>query len=300
MTLYKFKTFRTSYYFPSFTKEREILYSLYTPYGGNVIVKLLWWAFKHVAPLRWLMKCGNPDAEFPYNKIMALCPKGSTMSYNMGTPGEEQKISMLGLTAEGERFFAKYSTKPKAQELSKNEIKVLTALQGDGITPKLYKSSILDDAVFFMTSCVSGKNPTSTKLNSSIIELLITLSQYHLSSSQNQNELKTCLSHGDFTPWNIIIENGKYQLIDWEMAEERPIGYDLFTYICHVAILLTPNISLKEVIDSHIESIESYYQLHNIVDWLPYLHDFAQKRVVYDESKGDFNKANKFKELISL
>lgn len=276
MTLYKFKTFRTSYYFPAYSKKYEILYSLYAPLGRRIISKWAWWAFKHVKPFRWLMYCKNPDREFPYSKIMALCPKECVVSFNMGTPGEEQKISMLGLDADGNRFFAKYSVSRVARQLSVNEIQVLKTLGGQGISPELFKSHVSDEAIFFTTSCVDGKNPTDKTLNSDVWGLLKMLSEHHLPTDRNFNGLKTCLSHGDFTPWNMMVENGKYRLIDWEMAAERPLGFDIFTYTLRQEIL-TLEKSASEIVEAHKAEYDRYFATFGIESWTPYLIWYAKE-----------------------
>lgn len=299
MTLYKFKTFRTSYYFPAYSKEYEILYSLYTPFGKRTLAKWVWWAFKHVAPFRWLWRCTNPDAEFPYSKIMTLCPKGSIMSFNLGTPGEEQKISMLGLEINGNRFFAKYSVLPVARQLSENEIRVLTELKNTGLSPILHNSYVSEEAVFFMTSCVDGKNPLDQTLNKNVWELLNMLSKHHLPTDQDFGGLQTCLSHGDFTPWNMIVKNGKYSLIDWEMAEEFPVGYDILTYITQLPLLFEPNKSLHIVIEENTKNLSRYFNALNITDWRPYITAFAKKRYQQKIDRGQLFEAEKFKEIIS-
>lgn len=222
------------------------------------------------------MRCGNPDAEFPYNKIMALCPKGSTMSFNMGTPSEEQKISMLGLDANGSRFFAKYSVLPVARQLSENEIQVLSALKGMGISPELYSSSVTDEAIFFTTSCVDGKNPNDKTLNKDVWWLLDMLSKHHLPTDRDFGDLQTCLSHGDFTPWNMMVEKGKYRLIDWEMAAERPLGFDIFTYSLRQE-MLTLNKSASDIVENHREEFDAYFAKFGITDWSSYLKWYANE-----------------------
>ena len=94
MKLYRFKTFRTSYFFPQLDDSRSFLYQLYTPYGS--LSKVYWWLFRHFFIVRWLNKFSNVDIVFQYTKILKLLPIGSIVSFNLGTSGEEQKISMLG------------------------------------------------------------------------------------------------------------------------------------------------------------------------------------------------------------
>lgn len=45
--------------------------------------------------------------------------------------------------------------------------------------------------------------------------------------------------HGDFTPWNILDENGKLFVFDWEYAEENALpGWDLFHFIVQTSVLI--------------------------------------------------------------
>lgn len=278
MTLYKFKTFRTSYYFPDFSKRNEILYSLYAPLGRRKIAKWVWWAFKYVPPFRWMFKCSNPNEEFPYDKIVSLCPNDSVISFNMGTPGEEQKISMLGIDPHGKRFFAKYSQKCVAQELSRNEIDVLKNLQELGVAPELLDSTIDNEFVFFRTTCVEGKNPTDKSLNKEVWGLLNMLRELHLPTNCEFDGLRTCLSHGDFTSWNMIVKEGEYKLIDWEMAAERPLGYDIFTFTLRQE-MLTSKLSPKEIVETHKEDYSQYFIHYEITDYTPYLQWYAKELV---------------------
>lgn len=276
MNLYRFKTFRTSYYFPTYTKKKEILYSLYTPFGRGKLSKWAWWMFKHIAPCRWMMKCSHPNEEFPYDQIKSMCPENSELSFNMGTPGDEQKISVLGIDSEGNYFFAKYSQKEKARELSRNEIYVLNSLKELNITPKLLEHIDNDEFVFFRTTCVNGKNPTDKSLNQDVWSLLKTLDQYHLPTHREFNGLKSCLSHGDFTPWNMIVEEGKYRLIDWEMAEERPLGFDVFTFTLVQEMLLN-QLSPKVIVKKYADDYSKYFASWNILDYTPYLQWYAKE-----------------------
>ncbi len=276
MNLYKFKTFRTSYYFPSFSKGREILYSLYAPLGRRKLAKWVWWAFKYIPPFRWMMKCSNPNAEFPYDKIVSLCPHDSVVSFNMGTPGDEQKISMLGIDSQGNRFFAKFSQKINAQMLSRNEIEVLKNLQGLNLAPNLLDYILDDEFVFFRTTCVNGKNPTDKTLNQDVWGLLYMLADHHLPASRDFKGLKTSLSHGDFTPWNMIVQDGEYKLIDWEMAAERPLGYDIFTFTLRQE-MLTTTLAPLEIVNNHKEEYSKYFHNYDIVDYGPYLQWYAKE-----------------------
>lgn len=276
MNLYQFKTFRTSYLFPRLDDSRSFLYQLYTPYG--TMSKVYWWLFRNVFIVRWINKVSLIDTAFPYTKIMGLVPKGCVVSFNMGTPGDEQKISMLGEDYGGNRFFAKYSQKPRAIELSKNEIDILGDLDGTGLVPELYDYQIGEDFCFFRTSYIEGKNNSSLQLNESIVDLAIKISKTHLHQDNDNDRLMTGLSHGDFTPWNMLIQEGQIRMIDWEMANERTLGYDLFTFLFQVRRLFATRKTKDEVVYENQVYLNRYFSSFGIRDWSPYLDSFMNER----------------------
>lgn len=296
MILYQFKTFRTSYFFPSPKKEYKFLYNLYTPYGGK-LSKFYWWLFRHCYLVRSVNRVNIDNANSPIARIIHFCPKGCVMSFNMGTPGPEQKISCLGIGADKKRFFAKYSEKEGAKTLSRNEIRVLSLLKGSGLTPELYDYHEDKEYIFFRTSCVSGHNPVCIQLNNDLIALAININKIQLNDNQS-NGLLSGLSHGDFTPWNVLIDSGTYRMIDWEMADIRELGYDVFTYITHVNALINQGNSLNQAIKDNKDYIDYYFKEFGVLDWQPYLKAFVQRRINYEIAKGNTEHAKKFEELI--
>lgn len=45
-------------------------------------------------------------------------------------------------------------------------------------------------------------------------------------------ELNACLSHGDFTPWNTFMANGRLYVFDWEYSEQAyPVGHDIIHFV---------------------------------------------------------------------
>lgn len=294
MNLYRFKTFRTAYYFPDIFKGGEYLYGLYTPFG-NKLAKMYWWAFRHLRIVRSLNKVDLKNLDFPYERIVGLCPLGSLLSFNMGTPGPEQKISMLGLSADGNRFFAKYSTNPAAIKLSRNEICVLKSLSGLNIAPELLSSNEAEDYVFFSTTCADGTNPENLSLNEDIVDLAISINRIN----HKDGSIQTGLSHGDFTPWNLLVDaSGSYHIIDWEMAKERCLGYDIFTYIIHVATLMMPNEPLLEIINANKKLIKRYFDAFKINDWESYLEQYVAERNSYEKSKGNYEYVSKLEAIL--
>ena len=275
MTLYLFKTFRTSYFFPRMTKDLEYMYGLYPTYGG-ALSRIYWWLFRRCALVRMLSACDGEKAGFPYARIVGLEGKGSLMAFNLGTPGSEQKISILGYDREKkEPFFAKYSEKPGAMALTKNEVATLQILNGTMLAPELLEVKEQEGGIWMRTSFVQGEHPATKVLTEEVVELAVSLSRHHLTEqSTDANGLSLSLSHGDFCPWNMLVDAGRLQLIDWEMAADRPLGYDLFKYVCQCARLFTPDKDYHLAIEENREMISRYFSAFGIADWRAYEDDF--------------------------
>lgn len=290
MKLYRFKTFRTSYFFPRMRKELEYMYDLYPTYGGK-LSRIYWWLFRHCSIVRALNACEGKNAGFPYQKIIELEGKGSLMAFNLGTPGPEQKISILGFDEERkEPFFAKYSEKPDAIKLTRNEVATYQVLNNTNLAPELFEVKELEDCIWMRTSFVQGKHLSSMALTKEIVDLAIKLSKYHLSDKvANEEGLMLSLSHGDFCPWNMLANDDKLQLIDWEMAADRPLGYDIFKYVCQVSLLFTPEKSLIHTIKENQALINSYFSQCGIEDWDAYRDEFLKEFAVYFDRKISHN-----------
>ena len=245
-----------------------------------------------------LTSVNEENLDFPYRQIKILTGGNTKLAFNMGSPGVEQKISMLGWNEEKHlRFFAKFSQKPAARALTRNEIKVYKVLGGTGLTPRLLSSKNSDDYDFIMTEYVEGKRPEDRFMNDKVLELAIKLSDFHLSDVGHGNDLRTCLSHGDFCPWNILVNGDQWNLIDWEVAAERPLGFDLFTYICQVAALFDPEKPLSQAIAENRSYIDRYFGALSAGDWTKYLVSFVEEKVNYEASKGNDDLLKKYKEL---
>lgn len=288
MRYFRFKTFTTSYYFPNLTKDKEYMYGLYSAYGGR-LSKTYWSLFRKFSFIRMLTSVDEKKLPFPYSVIKKCLGNDSLLSFNMGSPGVEQKISILGYDNDSKSpFFAKFSQKPDAKILTKNEINVYNLLKDSGLTPKLLSNIITDQYVCLKAEYVEGKRPESREVSSEIVQLCLKLKDYHIGNNSITKEGLVCsLSHGDFCPWNILADNGKMRLIDWELAKERPLGFDLFTYICQVSILFEPEKDLLHVIDSKVNFIKEYFKVCSIDDYLPYLKAFAKEKAEYELGKGN-------------
>lgn len=216
----------------------------------------------------------------------------------MGTPGPEQKISILGIDAEGNRFFAKYSDNPKAMALTRNEWRILNDQKGTGLAPSVFDWKEDDNFCFLRTSYVEGTTFKHLKLGKDVVDLAVKVSQRHVFNNKPLKvKLQTSLSHGDFTPWNMLVKNDKIRLIDWEMADERELGYDLFTFITQINMLFTPEKPANYAISENKESLDLYFKSFGITDWRPYLVAFSERRMKYAKDKDDKLLADRMQQL---
>lgn len=297
MKYYRFKTFTTSYYFPDIDSSKAYMYGLYSPYGGR-LSRIYWRLFTQYKCVRMLTSVEEENLDFPYRQIKELTGENAELAFNMGSPGVEQKISMLGWDGVRQMpFFAKFSQKPAARALTKNEITVYRVLDGTGLTPRLLNSHNAEDFDFIMTEYVKGRRPDDRFMNEKVMQLATKLSEYHLEEQCHDGELVTCLSHGDFCPWNILVNKEQWNLIDWEVAAERPLGFDLFTYICQVAALFEPDKPLATAIEENKRYIDGYFTRLSVSNWSDYLKWFVSEKVRYESSKGKSELLRKYQEL---
>lgn len=300
MKFYRFKTFTTSYYFPALTRQQRYMYGLYSTYGGW-LSRMYWTLFRKCGLIRRFTTVNEKRLPFPYYTIRKADGTNSLMSFNMGSPGVEQKISILGYDNDTQKpFFAKFSQKPAARILTENEIRVYRALNGTMLTPKLLECSHGDDYDYLKAEYISGTRPKTFNLTDDIVELCIVLAKYHLTEKRkNSYGLIMCLSHGDFCPWNILVSDAGLRLIDWELADDRPLGFDLFTYICQVSALFKPERAILQSINDTDRIIKRYFAIFGITDYQPYLRAFAIEKTEYERSKNNSRLLTKYKELLS-
>ncbi len=296
---YRFKTFTTSYYFPGLNKDLQFMYGLYSPYGG-FLSRLYWWLFRKNCIVRCLTYVKESKLPFPYDEIKQADGTDCLMAFNMGSPGVEQKISILGYdNTTGQPFFSKFSQKPAAMKLTENEIMVYQLLAETRLTPQLLGAKICEAYAYLKAEYVHGMRLKCRDLTDAIVGLCISLAAYHLDENKECDGLLHSLSHGDFCPWNMLCHEGKIRLIDWELADERPLGYDLFTYICNASALFEPETPLIAQINRNIKYINSYFSNLGIEDCNPYLHSFAKSKYEYEASKGNFKLTESYRQLLN-
>lgn len=285
MKYFRFKTFRTSYYFPDTGAHSKYLYDIYHPYG-SALVKLYWKMFISLRWVRFLSTVNEKDLDFPYCSIKRLCPPDAIISFNLGTPGDEQKISMLGYIPEkNQSFFAKYSVKEKAKALSRNEIHVLKQLEKTNLSPILLSEYDNGKEVFFSTTRVCGKPYSTFNMKKGLLDILISLGEINKKKNPTDG-LITSLSHGDFCPWNMLQDGNDIKLIDWEMATNRPLGYDLYMFIIHSRLVMGANeAEIIKSLQDNANIIKKYFNAFGITSTRNYLMAYLDIRLKEEHEK---------------
>lgn len=109
-----------------------------------------------------------------------------------------------------------------------------------------------------------------------------------------EDSVVTGLAHGDFTPWNCFVKDGRLALIDWEMAhDDQPLLFDAFHFMYQQAALVahcsysqlqtTIRQSLnhplaQQLIEQHGISVRLHHRLYLLFTITYYLHRYAQQR----------------------
>jgi thiamine kinase-like enzyme len=154
--------------------------------------------------------------------------------------------------------------------------------------PKVLDFYSDDCQVLLKTSVLDGKRLNNKPIDKSTIDQLILLSEQKVNYSKTtSSNLRTCFSHGDFCPWNMMTNNGVVLLFDWEMAGFYTLGYDLFTYIFQTRFLLNPKTPVKNIVVENIKAIDYYFSHFKISDWKPYLRAFIDHKISLEKLKGD-------------
>lgn len=302
MTYYRFKTFVTSYFFPKITNDTRFMFFLYGNYGG-FLASLYWMMFCHCSLFRKLHKVDSKSID-SFDTISSLLGKDSIFAINYGTPNQEQKKSIIGLNMSSrEKFFAKYATKEAAKQLCRNEASIYQLLAGTGLVPRLYDYHDTNDYVLIKCEFIEGIHLKGNVEVSSLLPILHELNKYHYPNPDTDSSkygLKTSFAHGDFCQWNMIKKrSGEISLIDWELSQERPLGFDLFTFIFLNTFGQDHSVKVEQVLDDNIQIIELFFRHYNISDWIPYLYAFIKIKTDWLVKNNDHYYCSKLSVLLN-
>lgn len=136
-------------------------------------------------------------------------------------------------------------------------------------------------------------NQISIKQDERLPKGLIKKLKLLLNTIDENESLEFCLSHGDFTPWNMFYSKNQLKIYDWELADfSKPLGFDFFHFLIQQGVLVERN-NWKEIkikIDSAIgrkqfsqlskqggSDIEKYLKLYLIYNSIYYLHIYSNQ-----------------------
>lgn len=287
MKYYYFNPFSKQYYFPACYKQYSLFKSFYHPYTFKG--RIMWFVWNCISFFSSFFSVKGIECFFPIENIIKHISSDSILAFNLGTPGVEQKISILGVEKNsGNEFFMKYACTKIACENVNNEAKVLSQLGELKFVPKILKYIDTSDYVFIKTDVFKGDRLSGYKFDKILLDKLLLLSEQVVVSDKDYSlSLKSGFAHGDFCPWNMMFVDGDIYLYDWEFAGNYPLGYDLFTYIFQPAYLLHNNINFDMILNDNIKLLGSYFNTYDIKEWESYLSEFAEVKISIESQKGN-------------
>ena len=94
--------------------------------------------------------------------------------------------------------------------------------------------------------------------------------------------------------------NGTIRLIDWEMAQSFPLGYDLFTYIFQTNFILNPNKDILNLIQENKVLINKYFKEFKVDNWNIYLLKYCELKIEMEKIKSKSTLLLKLNELKTI
>jgi hypothetical protein len=284
MEYYYFNPFNKQYYFPKGFQENKLFKSFYQPY--TLAGSLLWFCWCNSIIFRSLFREKEPEKFLPIEVAKNHSSANSILAFNRGTVGAEQKTTILGFDQlTNISFFMKYASSNIAQNIN-NEGIVLEQLRNLSFVPQLQLHTTNVNYSLIKTEVLSGNRLSSPKANEIIIQLLIDIATLEINNVNHYpSTFKTFFAHGDFCPWNIMYEDGNYKVFDWELAGYYPLGYDLFTFMFQSSFLLSPQKAVFTILKQNNDLIKFYFDSFKIVNWKPYLLEFASLKLTLETNK---------------
>jgi hypothetical protein len=286
MRYYYFNPFSKQYYFPVGFRNYPIFATFYQPYKSSA--KLLWEIWQASSIFRKIFSTNKPEKVLPIEHIRKYVTPCSILTFNLGTKGIEQKISILGVErTTNTAFYIKYATSEIACKNVFNEGVVLQQLSHLSFVPKLQLNVHKENQfTLIKTTVLKGEKMKHQRIDQQMLTILFTLSTQKIVSSRNySSEIRSCFSHGDFCPWNMLVNEGKIELFDWELAGEYPLGYDLFMYIFQFEFLVNEMNRFDLMLNQNADAIQQYFKHFEIDNWKPYLKEFSMLKYKLESEK---------------
>lgn len=206
------------------------------------------------------------------NMVMEYNYKNRKYKWNMivGTYNNKQKLVIQCFLKENISLYFKIGNKNSAKEMI-SEIKFLEQKCKFNTfnIPKMLSSHIIDKNNKFNIMVTEEFIGDRVKpiFNSSIYEIYKEISTYNASDTtkgrKSINKITYQFSHGDFAPWNIKFNNGRYIVFDWEHSRYRFYGFDIIHYVFQIETLLNSK-EQEEAIEIAISTLKKYEKDCNI------------------------------------
>jgi len=109
----------------------------------------------------------------------------------------------------------------------------------------------------------------------------------------------TALAHGDFTPWNMYLGQGRLHIYDWELSQRLPLLYDVFHFVFQTGVLvkrqpyqaiheaifsLKKNEAIRAVLVGQGRGFEQFYQLFLLRNISYYLLKYIRQYPLHPQS----------------
>jgi thiamine kinase-like enzyme len=298
MRYYYFNPFSKQYYFPVGFQNYNIFATFYQPY--KISAKLMWIIWQNSVVFRRIFSTKEPEKVLPIENIRNYVTPCSILSFNLGTNGIEQKISVLGVErSTNKAFYIKYATSQLACMNVFNEGKVLKQLTKLPFVPKL-ELFVRKENEFTLikTTILIGEKMKHHPFDKQMLQILLTLSVQQVESNRKyESTLQCSFAHGDFCPWNMLVSEEDIKLFDWELAGQYPLGYDLFMYIFQYEFLVEETKRFSLMIKENYDFIQLYFNHFKIKDWIPYLQEFASLKFKLESEKRNGDLIDSYRQL---
>lgn len=233
---------------------------------------------------RTIFSTGIIEKYIPEADLRNLLGQDAVLAINLGSPGPEQKITVIG--SHGTKsFFSKYGVTENAKWLINSEYQVLMRLQGNDFVPAVSDHFSNSECSFLKTELFTGKRFSREEPDNDVLSLIREIQSLNIPECNKVNtNLETSFAHGDFCPWNLMIVGKSLKVFDWEMGGYYPMGYDLFTYIFQTNFLLHPKRLPEEIVAKNILHFKASF---GDKDWKPFLVSFAEIKLEVEILKGN-------------
>lgn len=147
------------------------------------------------------------------------------------------------------------------------------------IASKTIKKSILWNSPL-ISATQSNLDLLKGKLTGENLEFYRLVEDLFTNLNKSQ-EIDTSLSHGDFTPWNVKVQDRKVYIFDWEFGRfQMPILYDTFHFLIQSQIYTKNKISSRiNNLLNEVSETKLFQDLGNTIDLKLYLRLYVMHQI---------------------